>query len=232
MAERASKPAEIVVMASAAFKEAYLELVPAFERASGHKVTTIWAPSVEMTTRLKNGETVDLAIMAGKAIEELTKLGIFTEHTALARSGGAGAVRAGAPRPDISSGEALKQTLLRAKSIGYSAGPSGVHIAGLVERMRIGDVVKSKMKQVSGQPVGELVARGEADIGFQQMSELLPVKGIDIIGPLPPDVQVITTVSAGLRASAESPGAAKALVKFLTAPEAAPVIRAKGLEPA
>jgi molybdate transport system substrate-binding protein len=232
MAESETKPAEIIVMASAAFKEAYLELVPAFERASGHKVTTIWAPSVEMVKRLKNAEMVDLAIMSGKAIEDLVKLGILREYTALARSGVALAVRAGAPRPDISSGGALKQAVLTAKSVGYSTGPSGVYLIGLFERLGIADAIKDKVKQVSGQPVGELVARGEAEIGFQQMSELLPVNGIDIVGPLPDDVQQITTFAAGLRASANSPSAARALVKFLTAPEAAPIIRKKGMEPA
>src|SRR6185437_5728888 len=181
---------------------------------------------------LKNAEMVDLAIMSGKAIEELVKLGILREYTALARSGVAMAVRAGAPKPDISSGDALKATVLAAKSVGYSAGPSGVYLIGLFERMGIAGALKDKVKQVSGQPVGELVANGDVEIGFQQMSELLPVGGIDIVGPLPPDVQQITTFAAGLRASANSPSAARALVKFLTAPEAAPVIRRKGMEPA
>jgi molybdate transport system substrate-binding protein len=219
-------------MASAAFKEAYLELVPEFERATGHKVVTIWAPSVQMMTRLKGGETVDLVILSAAALDEIVKAGILSERFDIAKCGVAAAVRAGAPRPDISSGEALKRAVLAAKSIVYSTGPSGIYLAGLFQRMGIADQIKSRVKQVQGEPAGAPVARGEAELGFQQMSELLPVGGIDIIGPLPPDVQEITTFSAGLHAGAREPEAAKALVRFFQAPAAAPVIRKKGMEPA
>jgi molybdate transport system substrate-binding protein len=149
----------------------------------------------------------------------------------LAKSGVAAAVRAGAARPDISSGEALKRAVLAAKSIVYSHGPSGVYLAGLFERMGIAEQLKPKVKLVQGEPAGAVVARGEAEIGFQQMSELLPVPGIDILGPLSADVQRITVFSAGLHVRAKAPDAAKALVKFITAPAAVPVIRKKGMEP-
>jgi molybdate transport system substrate-binding protein len=220
------------VMASAAFREAYLELVPEFERASGHKVTTLWVPSVQMMSRLKGGETVDLVILSAASLDELVAAGIVANRVDLATSGIGIAVRAGAPKPDISSGEAVKRAVLAAKSVVYSTGPSGIYLAGLFERMGIAAQVKAKLKQVQGEPAGGAVARGEAEIGFQQMSELLPVPGIDIVGPLPPDIQQITAFSAGLHVAAREADAAKALVRFLTAPAAAPVIRKKGMEPA
>ncbi len=224
--------ATIKVMASAAFKEAYLELVPQFERVSGHKVDNLWVPSVQMMSRLKGGEIVELVILSAASLEELIKAGIIATRADLARSGVGMAVRSGAPKPDISSGEALKRVVLAARSVVYSTGPSGIYLARLFRQMGIEDQVKPKLKQVQGEPAGASVARGEAEIGFQQMSELLPVPGIDIVGPLPPDVQTITTFSAGLHARAKEPDAAKALVQFLTSPEAAPVIRRKGMEPA
>lgn len=221
-------------MASAAFKEAYLELVPEFERATGHKVVTIWVPSVQMMSRLKGGETVDLVIMSAASLDELIKAGIVAPGSRfdLAKSGVDVAVRAGAPKPDIRSGEALKPAVLAAKSIVYSTGPSGIYLAGLFQRMGIADELKPKIRQVQGEPAGAVVARGEAEISFQQVSELLPVAGIDLLGPLPADVQQITVFSAGLHVGAKEPDAARALIKFFRAPAAVPVIRKKGMEPA
>jgi molybdate transport system substrate-binding protein len=224
--------ANIKVMLSAAFKEAYLELVPPFERASGHKMENLWVPSVQMMNRLKGGETVDLVILSAAALEDLRQAGIVSERTDLAKSGIGVAVRAGAPRPDISSGAALKRAVLAAKGIAYSTGPSGIYLAKLFERMGIAEQIKSRVKQVQGVPAGTVAARGEAELAFQQVSELLPVPGIDLVGPLPPDVQEITIFSAGLHARAPHPDAARALIKHLTAPAAAPVIRKKGMEPA
>lgn len=224
---------EIKVMASAAFKEAYLELVPEFERTTGHKVSTAWVPSVRMMSRLKDGEAVDLVILSAASLEALIELGVIARANRfdLAKCGVGVAVRAGAPKPDLTSGEALKRAVLAAKSIVYSTGPSGIYLAKLFERMGIADQIRSKVKQVQGEPAGAVVARGEAEIGFQQVSELLPVPGIDLVGPLPPDVQETTVFSAGLHVNAREPDAARALVKFLTSPEAAPVIRKKGMEP-
>ena len=223
---------DIKVMLSAAFKEAYLELLPQFERESGHKVTSLWVPSVQMMSRLKGGEVVDLVILSAAALEDLRQAGIVTERSDVAKSGIGAAVRAGASRPDISSGEAVKRAVLSAKSVVYSTGPSGIYLIGLFQRMGIAAKIQGKIRQVQGEPAGGVVARGEAELGFQQMSELLPVPGIDVIGPLPPDIQQITVFSAGLHASARAPDAARALVKFLKAPAAAPVIRKKGMEPA
>jgi molybdate transport system substrate-binding protein len=223
---------EIKVMLSAAFKEAYLELVPQFERASGYKVESLWVPSVQMMTRLKGGESVDLVILSAASLDEIRKAGLVSDRTDLARSGIGVAVKSGARRPDISSGEAVKRAVLAAKGIAYSTGPSGIYLMGLFQRMGIAEAIKSKVKQVQGEPAGGVVARGEAEIAFQQVSELLPVPGIDLVGPLPADIQQITVFSAGLHVAAKQPDAARALVKFLTAPAAAPVIRKKGMEPA
>jgi len=222
----------IKVMLSAAFKEAYLELVPPFERATGHTVENLWVPSVQMMNRLKGGETVDLVILSAAALEDLRKAGIVSGRTDLAKSGIGVAVKAGAPKPDISSGAALKRAVLAAKGIAYSTGPSGIYLIKLFERMGIAEQIKSRVKQVQGVPAGTVAARGEAELAFQQVSELLPVPGIELVGPLPPDVQEITVFSAGLHARAPHPDAARALVKHLTAPAAAAVIRKKGMEPA
>jgi molybdate transport system substrate-binding protein len=226
--------AEIRVMSSSAMKAAFLELVPGFERATGHKVVTSWIPGVDLLRRVKDGETGDLVIMQAGSIDELIRLGRIApgSRVDLAKSGVGVAVRAGATKPDISSAAALKRALLAAKSIAYSTGPSGVYLAGLCQRLGIADQLKPRIRQVKGEPVGAVVARGEAEIGFQQVSELLPVPGIDFLGPLPADIQQITVFSAGLQVGAREPAAARALVEFITAPAAAPVIRKKGLEPA
>ena len=218
-------------MLTAAFKEAYLELVPVFERATGNNETSVWVSSVDMMTRLKAGEVVDLAICSVKAADELAAAGIVGERTNIAKSGIAAAVRAGAPKPDMSSGEAVKRAVLAAKGIVYSRGPSGVYLEGLFERMGISDAIASRVRICQGEPAGAVVARGDAELGFQQMSELLPVPGIDIVGPLPPDIQEITTFAAALHKRAEQPDAAKALVRHFTSADAAPVIRRKGMEP-
>jgi molybdate transport system substrate-binding protein len=227
------RAAEVKVMLSAAFKEAYVELVPQFEVSSGHKVATIWAPTVEMMKRLKGGETVDLVIIAADSMEELIQLGKISRDSRvdLAKSVIGVAIRAGAPKPDIGTTEAFKRTLLAAKSIAYSTGPSGVYITELFKRLGIADELKPKVKQLQGVPIGEVVARGDAEIGFQQVSEILPVAGIELLGPLPADIQRTTVFSIGLHAGAQQPDAARVLIRHLTSPAAAPVIRKKGMEP-
>ena len=223
---------EIKVMLSAAFKEAYLELTPQFERATGHRIATAWVPSVKMMERLKGGEAVDLVILSAASLDELAKAGIVSQRFDIAKSGVGVAVRTGAPRPDISSGEAVKRAVLAAKGIAYSTGPSGIYLMKLFERMGIAGEIRSKVKQVQGVPAGSVVASGEAELAFQQVSELLPVPGIELVGPLPPDIQEITTFAAGLHARAKEAAAARALVDFFRSPAAAPVIRKKGMEPA
>jgi molybdate transport system substrate-binding protein len=224
---------EIKVLSSIATREAYLELVPQFERDTGHKVATIWAGTTDIMKRMAAGERYDLIMISSDELDQLIKQGKVApgSRVDIAKSGIGVAVRAGAPRPDISSGEALKRTLLAAKTVGYTSGPSGVYMAGLIERMGIAAEVKPKHRSVpSGGTVGTIVASGEAEIGFQQVSELVHIAGIDYIGPLPPDVQKITVFSSGIQAGANAADAAKALVRFLTAPGAHAAIKAAGLE--
>jgi molybdate transport system substrate-binding protein len=224
---------EVCVITSVAIRRAYLELVPEFERASGLKVVTSWVPTVEIIRRLQDGETFDLVIMASNNIDDLIGLGkLVSGRVDLATCGVGIAVRAGAPRPDIGSADALKRALLDAKSIAYSTGPSGVYLAELFRRMGIADAIDRKVTQVHGEPVGDVVARGDAEIGFQQVCELMPVRGIDFIGPLPPDIQQITIFSGALHPGARTPDGAKALTAFLTAPAAGAVFRKTGMEPA
>ena len=224
--------AEIKVLSTQATEEAYRELVPLFEKASGHKVTTIFTGTLDLQKRIAAGETYDLIIMAGPAIDDFIKSGKIVpgSRVDLARSGVGVAVRAGAPKPDIGSTEAVKKALLAAKSIGYSTGPSGVYLTGLFQRLGIADEIKGKLKQTpTGIFVGSIVANGEAEIGFQQVSELSHFPGVDFVGPLPADIQQITVFSSGIQVGAKQVDAANAWVKFLTAPAAAPAFTSRGL---
>ena len=224
---------EVKVLSSIATKEAYLVLVPQFERASDQQVTTTWAGTVEIMKRIPQGELHDLIIVSSTELDELTKQGKIMAGSRLdiAKSGIGVAVRAGAPKPDISSAEALKKTLLAAKTVGYTSGPSGVYMAGLVERMGIAAEINAKFRSVpSGGTIGTIVAAGDCEIGFQQVSELVHIKGIDYVGPLPQDIQRITVFATGVHANATNPDGAKALARFLAAPAADGAIKAAGLE--
>jgi molybdate transport system substrate-binding protein len=226
--------AEIKVLSTQATEQAYRELVPQFEQASGHKVTTIFTGTLDANKRLAAGETYDLLIMAGPSIDEHVKDGkvVAGSRVDLAKSGVAVAVRAGAPKPDISTSEALKKTLLAAKSIGYSTGPSGNYVIALFQRMGIAEEVKGKLKQTpTGVFVGSIIASGEVELGFQQVSELIAAPGCDFVGPLPADVQQMTVFSSGIMAAAKEADAAKAWVKFLTSPAAAAAFKKRGMEP-
>ena len=230
----AANAAEIKVASTQATEEAYKELVAQFEKATGHKVTTYFSGTLNVSKKLADGEPYDLIIMSFAAIEEQTKLGkvVPGSRVDFASSGTGLAVKKGAPKPDIGTTEALKKTLLAAKSIGYSTGPSGVYVVGMFDKLGIGNEVKPKLKQTpSGVFVGNLIANGDTEVGFQQISELIHFPGIDYVGPLPADVQRTTMFSSGIHAQAKEAEAAKALVKFLTAPAAAPVIKKFGLEP-
>src|SRR5215813_8386852 len=226
--------AEIKVLSTQATEEAYKELVPQFEKASGHKVTTIFTGTLGVMKRLSDGEANDLLIMSRQSIDELTQTGkvVAGSRTDIAKSGVGVAVGKGKPKPDISTVDALKKTLLAAKSIGYSTGPSGIYIVSLFQRLGIADEVKGKMKQTpTGVFVGSIIASGEAEIGFQQVSELSFFPGIDYVGPIPADVQLITVFSAGIPAGSKQTDAAKALVSFVTAPAAAAVFKKHALDP-
>lgn len=223
--------ANLTVMLSAAFKEAYLTLVPKFESERGHRIESLWVTTAKILPRIAEGEAVDLVITSAAGIDALIAHGYARERVDLARCGVGMAVRQGAPRPDISSGEALKRAVLAARSIVYSRGPSGVYLEKLFERMGISRDIANKVQHVQGEPAGAVVARGDADIGFQQMCELLPVPGIDLVGPLSDDVQEITTFSTAVLTNAKQPAVARELIEHFRADAAKPVIRRTGMDP-
>jgi molybdate transport system substrate-binding protein len=230
----AANAGEIRVIGSPGTREPYNRLVPEFEKTTGNKVTTTWGGVTAVAKRVAAGETADVVMLPAAQIDELIKLGkVRADSRVNVASSGIGVVvKAGAPKVDISSGESLKKALLAAKSIAYSAGPSGLHMEKLLRNWGIYDTVKGKIVPPRPNvPIGEMVAAGEAEVGFQQVSELLPVKGVDYLGALPGDVNEITVFSAGVHTGATSADAGRALLRFLTAPEAAPVIRKTGMEP-
>ena len=234
------RAAEIKVVTSGAFTAAYLELVPEYERATHNKLVTEFGPSMGTThnaipIRLERGEAIDVVIMAAPALDDLIKQGKVQADSRvdLVRSNIGMAVKAGAPRPDISTVDALKRTLLAAKSIAYSDSASGVYLASeLFPKLGIAEQIKGKTRKIEADPVGGVVASGEFEIGFQQISELRPVKGIDIVGELPPGAQRVTIFAAGIPATATHPDAAKALIEWLASPAAYAAIKKSDLEPA
>ena len=236
----ASRADEIKVVTSGGFTAAYLELVPRYEAATHTKLVTEFGPSMGTThnaipIRLERGEAIDVVIMAGPALDDLIKQGKVRtgSRVDLVQSLIGMAVKAGAPRPDISTVEALKHTLLAAKSIAYSDSASGVYLSTeLFPKLGVADQIKGKTRKIEADPVGGVVATGEFEIGFQQISELRPVKGIDIVGPLPPGAQRMTVFAAGIPATAAHPEAAKALIEWLASPAAYAAIKNSGLEPA
>jgi len=230
---------EVRVMTSGGFTAAYLDVVPEFERTTKHKVLTAFGASMggapdSIPSRLERGEPVDVVILAAPALDELIKQGqvVPGSRVDLVRSVIGMAVRAGAPKPDISTVEALKRTLLQAESIAYSASASGVYLSTeLFQRLGVADQIKHKAKRIESERVATVVARGDAEIGFQQVSELLPIPGVDYVGPLPGDTQRVTVFSACFAARAKDPEAAKALSKSLASPAARSAITKSGLEP-
>ena len=230
---------DIKVMTSGTFTAAYLELVPQLERFTGKKfvtaATSIGTGENSIPNRLKRGEAVDVVIVADAVLKAFIRDGLVLAetYTPVVRSVIGMAVRAGAPVPDISTVEALKQTLLQAKSIAYSASVSGKYLTTeLYRRLGITDRVAGKSRLIGGGVrVGAVIARGEAEIGFQQVSELLPVSGIAHITPLPPEVQKVSIFSAGVAASSTDPELAHSVIRFLASPGAAPAITKSGLEP-
>jgi molybdate transport system substrate-binding protein len=226
-------------MTSGAFTAAYRELIPELERLTKRKLvtaaTSIGTGETSIANRLRRGEAVDIIIVADGVLVGFIKEGLIMaeSYTPLARSAIGMAVRSGAPKPDISTVDALKRTLLSAKSIAYSASVSGDYLSTeLLQRMGIADQVLSKCRRVEGgERVGAVVARGEAEIGFQQMSELLSVPGIDHVTPLPAEVQRVSVFSAGVAVNSREPASAKALIRFLASADAAGAIKNSGLEP-
>jgi molybdate transport system substrate-binding protein len=235
----ASDAAEVRVMISGGLTAAYQALVPEFEKATGNKVLTAFGPSMGTTTnaipvRLERGEPADVLIMVGYALTDLASKGkvVAGSQVDLTRSPIGVAVKSGAPKPDISSVDAVKRALLAAKTIAYSDSASGVYVSTeMFGKLGIADVMKDKARKIPATPVGEIVAHGDAELGFQQISELKPVKGIDIVGPLPSELQQITIFSAGIASVSKEPEAGRALIRFLASPAARDAIIASGMEP-
>jgi molybdate transport system substrate-binding protein len=235
-----SDAAEIKVLTSRAMNHVLTELAGAFQRGSEHKIAIILAPPAEIRRRVLNGEIVDVAMSSEANIGGLVQQGKITPESKLnlASVGIGVAVRAGSPKPDIASVEAFKRTLLAAKSIVYTdpavGGASGIHFEKVIERLGIAKEIKAKSilnARAATTPSAEIVARGEADLGIQLISEIVLVRGAELLGPLPADLQTMTVISTGIVKTATEPDAARVLFQFLTSPAAAAVIKAAGMEP-
>jgi molybdate transport system substrate-binding protein len=235
----AAQAAELKVLSAIGMRLVMEDLGPKFEQATGHKLAILFDAGGVVVERVQGGETADVVLLPRPALERLTKDGriVAGSETLLARSGIGVAVRKGASKPDISSPEALKRTLLAAKSITYSnpvlGGASGTHFAKVLDRLGIGSEMKAKtvFSKVPGE-VGQLVANGEAEIAVHQIQELISVPGIEIVGPLPGDLQSTIVFSGAIMAGTKEAEIGKALINFLRTPDAAAAIKAKGMEPA
>ncbi len=234
----AAQAAEVKVLSSNAMQEIMEDLGPKFERATGHKLAITFGILGAVVKRVQGGESADVVIIPRQGIDGFVKDGKAAAGnvTALARMGLSVAVRKGASKPDISSPEAFKRTLLAAKSITYAnptgGGAAGIHVAKVLDRLGIANEMKSKTVFPKSGLVGVLVADGEAEIAVHHLERLIRVAGIEIVGPLPGDLQVFDVFAAAIMAGARDAAASKALVNFLRTPEAAVVIKANGMEPA
>jgi molybdate transport system substrate-binding protein len=237
VAAGAAPAAEIDVMISTAMKAAIEEVAPPFERASGHVLRIVYGPSGGLARRFNGGEPADLIVVDSKVLDELIKQGkVAPGRTDVARTGIGIAVRKGAPKPDVSSAEALRRALLAAKSIGHTApaggGVTAAHIMGVFAKLGIAAEVAPKVKLAAGGPDGRvsvLVSSGEAEIGLQLVSELMSNPEVEVIGMLRAELQLIATISAGIATAAKQPEAAQALIRHLAAPAATAVYKSKGL---
>ena len=230
-----TKAPDLQLFTSNSTRAVMAELLPEFERATGTHVKASYDPALVMLKRIGDGETADLAILGQAAIDDLAAKGkiVPDSRRTLARCGVGIGVLAGAPKPDISTVDALKRALLAAKSICHTTrGASGIHFSGVIERLGIADEVKAKAVTNEGGLIGELVVRGEAELAVQQVPELMAVPGIDLVGPLPQELQSISVVTAGIFAGSKQAAQARALLEFLATPASSRVFRAKGLEPA
>lgn len=226
--------AEIRVLSSNGVHSVMVAMVPAFERATGHKVSIDYYTANQVLDELKAGRKADLVIITRPTVDGLIKEGKIVKGSdkILGRSGVGVAIKAGLPKPDISTPEALKKALLDAKSITFTkTGGSGIHVANVIKRLGIADQVYAKAKIPEGGAVGPLVASGEAEMALQQIPELMAVKEIQYVGPFPPELQIATVFTTGVMTDARQPEAAKALIDFLTTPAAVKAFKAKGLEP-
>ncbi len=230
----AVQAAEIRLLAANAVREPVMEIVAAFERATGHRVVPAWSGTAGIVRQLDEGQIADIVIVGSDAVDRMMSRGRLKADGRIdfARSGVGIAVRPGIARPDVSTPEAVKVAILQARSVAYSSGPSGVYVETLFKRLGIFDQVKDKLvRPPPSVQIGDLLARGEVELGFQQISDLLPFKDIQFVGPLPAEIQNTTVYRGAIHTTAPSPEAAEALLKFLAAPSAWPAIRKAGLEP-
>jgi len=238
-ATAAARAAEIRVVSSGGFTAAYELLIAEFERRTGHKLINSSGSSMgnapdAIPQRLARGEPFDVMILAAPALDGFIREGKAVEGSRvdLAESRIGFAVRAGAPKPDISTVDAMRRTLLEARSIAYSASASGTYFSNeMVQRLGIAEQVLPKSRRILSVRVGSVVARGEAELGLQQISELLPIPGIELLGPMPAELQRVTVFSAGIVTGAREPEAARELIRFLASPEVAETVKATGLDP-
>jgi molybdate transport system substrate-binding protein len=235
---QSAEAAEIKVLTAGAFKQVLLALVPAYEKQTGNKVTVENDTVGAVVKRIKGGDTFDVVIVSPAAVDDLAKDGkvVAGSRSDLAKVGVGVVVKDGAVRPDISSVDAFKRALIAAKSVAYidpaSGGSSGIFVDRLLDKLGIAGEVKPKAKLIAGGAVADHIADGEAEIGVHQISEILPVKGVTLVGPLPTEIQNYTVYAAGLGAQSKESDAAKALIKVLSGPDAAAVFKAKGMEAA
>jgi molybdate transport system substrate-binding protein len=233
----AANAAEIKVLSSVALTSALDELAPAFEHSTGNKLIIGYGIAAQLRQRLIGGETADVVILTQPLMDDLQKQGKLISGS-LMKVGGtavAVAVRAGTPKPDISSVDAFKRALLSTKSIVYAdpakGGASGVYFARVLDRLGIAEQLKAKTILVPGAQAAEVVAKGEADLGIGQASEIVPVSGAQVLGPFPGEIASVTVFTAGISAGTKTPEADKELIRFLTGPTAAPILKVKGFEP-
>jgi molybdate transport system substrate-binding protein len=234
----AATSAEIKLLTAGAYKQVVLALLPDFEKQTGHKVIVQNDTVGALVKRIESGEAFDVVVVSPTAIEELANKGkvVANSRANLARVGVGVMVKEGVARPDVSTVEAFKKTLLAAKSVAFidpaSGGSSGIYVAYLLSRLGILDEVKPKSKLIHGGLVAEHIARGEAEIGIHQISEILPVKGVTLVGPLPEEIQRYTTYAAALAAASKVTEPATALIRVLSGPLAEPVLKSRGMAPA
>jgi molybdate transport system substrate-binding protein len=232
----AATAAEIKVLTAGAYKSVLIAIQPQFELQTGHKLVIDNETVGGLSKRIEAGEAFDVVVSSPASIEDLSKKGKVATGSSqmLARVGVGVMVKDGAPKPDVSSLAAFKATIQNAKSIAYidpaSGGSSGVYLAGLFEKLGLAETVKPKAKLKQGGYVADLILSGDAELGIHQISEILPVKGVTLVGPLPAEIQNYTVYAAGLGAGARDVAASKALISALAGPMAAPVLKAKGMD--
>lgn len=232
-----AQAAEIRVLVSGAIRAAMTDIKPLFEQATEHRLVVSSDTSGRIAKRIADGEETDLLIVSSGGIDDLIRQGrvMAGSKAEIARSGLGAVVRTGAPKPDISTPEKFKEALLAAKTVAYtnpaSGGASGAYFAKMLEQLGITDAVNQKARLGEGGPIAQIVARGDAELGIQQIPELLAYSGVDYVGPLPGPLQFFTRLAAGIPANGTQTDAAQALLKFLASPPAVSVMKAKGMEP-